>query len=401
MRKSFSRLFSKKSSRLALIIDLGTTNLKVSLVNDDLEIKVKETRSLHKHISKKSWVTQNPDEMITNVKSLIRKIAKQYPRHTANVQVIGITNQRETTVLWNKKTGKAIYNAIGWEDRRTEKLCAEFRKKISRDDITNRTGLILDPYFSATKIRWILEHCREAKKLLSDNLLAFGTPDSWLVYNLTKEKNHYTDFTNASRTLLFHIKDKVWDQWLMSFFGVFPSMMPAIKKSFDCYGTLEKKIIGREIPIMAILGDQQASLYAAGNKQGTTKITYGTGAFLMQNVGKKFFKSKYFFTTLAAGSKNSINYALEAKIAPCGDLVQKTLGNTKKMTMAMRQIAKNINHYLKHLPFQYKTIYIDGGVARDGIMKQEQQRISKVRIIEQKNFETTTLGTAKLLFDNI
>ena len=266
---------------------------------------------------------------------------------------LGITNQRETTICWDKKTTKVLYPAIVWEDQRTLKLCANLSKKFSTKKIKTKTGLNFSPYFSASKANWILKNVSKTKILASKNLLAFGTLDSWLVFKLTGGKNHLTDFTNASRTLLFNIRTLRWDKELLSLFEIPQNILPEVKNSFSFFGCLDKNIIGLDVPIFAIIGDQQASLYAAGTQLGATKITYGTGAFILQNLGKNIYLDKYLFTTLAVGIKGAPVYALEGKVAECGDLITPTLGDDKKMKRAIKKITLNVNELLHHFPQNY------------------------------------------------
>lgn len=395
-----SHLFTRHDHPLALIIDAGTTNIKVSLLNRDLNIVAMESAEIEKRVRRHGRVEQDPEEIFIITRRLIRRLLKKNQHELPRVRGIGLTNQRETTILWNKRNGRPVHAAILWLDTRTKQMCAQLRREVSEKAIRQRTGLVIDPYFSATKIRWLLQNIVGAQVLLDFRELAFGTVDSWLIYRLTGGRVHATDYTNASRTLLFHIRDHVWDQWLLQFFHIHPSMLPEVKKSFDNFGLTDKKVLGYELPIQVVMGDQQASLYAVGNRAGATKITYGTGAFILQNIGRRFFTDEKLYTTLAVGRHNRPAYAVEGKVSPCGDLVKKVLGNEKRMRQAMRRIARHVDQYLKHLPKKYHRIVIDGGVTRDGIMADEQARVSSVPIIQQPHFEVTTIGTAKLLFDN-
>ncbi len=314
---------------------------------------------------------------------------------------MGITNQRETAICWDRKTAKAIYPAIVWEDKRTSRLCTSLRKKVSVQKIKTKTGLCLSPYFSASKINWILQNNPKATIFISKNRLAFGTVDSWLVFKLTSGKNHSTDYTNASRTLLFNIKTLKWDEELLSLFKIPQNILPEVKGSFSFFGRIDKNIVGLDIPILAIMGDQQASLYAAGTHPGTTKITYGTGAFILQNLGKNFYFNDYLFTTLAVGNKSTPVYALEGKVAKCGDLITPAFGNDKEMKKAIKKIATEVNGLLHSFPRNYDKIIVDGGVSQADFLITEQERISKIKIQRQKSFEGTAMGTAKLIFDNL
>ncbi len=393
--------YSKMINPLVLIIDAGTTNVKAFLIDERLNILSKEIVRLKKNFPKKGWVEQNPEEIFISAVRLLRKIIKQNKNQLKQIIGLGITNQRETTICWDKKTAIAIYPAIVWEDKRTLKLCTVLSKKTSAQTIKIKTGLNLTPYFSASKVNWILKNVRKAKTLILKNRLAFGTVDSWLIFKLTGGKNHLTDYTNASRTLLFDIKTLKWDKELLSLFKIPQNVLPEAKSSFSFFGHLNKNIIGFDIPILAVIGDQQASLYAAGNQIGTTKITYGTGAFILQNLGKNIYLDKYLFTTLAVGIKNKPIYALEGKVAECGDLITPTLGNDKKMEKAIKEIALKVNMLLHYFPQNYDKIVVDGGISQAEFLITEQERISQIKIRRQKSFEGTAIGTAKLIFDSL
>lgn len=393
--------YSKTIDPLVLIIDAGTTNIKVFLVDEKLNILCKKVIRLKKDFPKKGWVEQDPEEIFKSAVSLLRKIIKKNKNQLKQIIGLGITNQRETTICWDKKTTKAIYPAIVWEDKRTLKLCTVLSKKVSAKKIKIKTGLNLTPYFSASKVNWILKNVPQAKALIPKNRLAFGTVDSWIVFKLTGGKSHITDYTNASRTLLFSIKTLEWDKELLSLFKIPQNILPEVKSSFSFFGRLDKNIIGLDIPILAIIGDQQASLYAAGTQLSTTKITYGTGAFILQNLGKKFYLDKYLFTTLSVGIKGMPVYALEGKVAECGDLMTPTLGNDKEMKKAVKKIAFKVNELLHYFPRNYDKIVVDGGVSQAELLITEQERISQIKIQRQKSFEGTAIGTAKLIFDNL
>ncbi len=386
---------------LVLIIDAGTTNIKVFLIDEKLNILCKKAIKLKKKFPKKRWVEQNPEEIFKSVVNLLQKIIKKNKTQLEQIIGLGVTNQRETTICWDKKTTKVIYPAIVWEDKRTLKLCEVLSKKISAQKIKIKTGLNLTPYFSASKVSWIIENVPGAKALIAKNRLAFGTVDSWIVFKLTGGEGHMTDYTNASRTLLFNIKTLKWDKELLSLFKVPQNILPEVKNSFSFFGHLDKNIIGLNIPILAIIGDQQASLYAAGDQLGTTKITYGTGAFILQNLGKKFYLDNYLFTTLAVGNKSTPVYALEGKIAECGGLITPTLGNDKEIKKTIKKIAFKVNELLHHFPQNYDKIVVDGGVSQAEFLITEQERISQTKIQKQKSFEGTAIGTAKLIFDNL
>lgn len=398
--KHFLR-FSEINKPLVLVIDAGTTNLKVFLVDWELNVIDKAVAKLKKKFPQKNRVEQNPEEIFKVAVKLLKKIFEKNKNRASNILGLGITSQRETIVAWDKKTGKPVYPAIVWEDERTKEFLRSLKKKIPAAQIKSRTGLDLVPYFSASKMSWILENVPEAVPLLRKKRLAFGTIDSWLIFRLTGGKSHFTDYTNASRTLLFNIKTLRWDKKLLSLFNVAGSALPKVKKSFSFFGETDKDVLGQRLPILAVLGDQQASLYAAGSKNGTFKITYGTGAFILQNIGKRFQIRKELFTTLAAGSKNSVVYALEGKVSSCGARVAPVLRNARKKRKIISQIAKDVDKVFRLFPQKYTRIVIDGGVSRAPETAEEQSKISGVMVVRQKYFEGTALGVAKLIFDNL
>ena len=235
---------------------------------------------------------------------------------------IGITNQRETTILWDKKTGKHIYNAIVWQDRRTEEYCKKIKKK--ENLIRKKTGLFIDPYFSATKIKWILENVPKAKNLLKKKQLLFGTIDSFLIWKLTNGKVHATDATNASRTMLFNINKNNWDNEILKIFKINKNILPVVKNSADDFGYTSKKVIGEKIPISGVLGDQQAAAFGqACFEKGSVKSTYGTGAFVIMNTGnKKLISKNKLLTTICYRLNNKNTFAIEGSIFVAGAGVQ-------------------------------------------------------------------------------
>ncbi|MEK7087851.1 MAG: FGGY family carbohydrate kinase [Patescibacteria group bacterium] len=391
----------KTTGPLVLVIDAGTTNVKVFLINGELDIAYRKTVALGKWFPKRGWVEQNPEEIFGSVERLLREAIAENKAFLERIVGLGITNQRETTVCWDRGTGRPIYPAIVWEDERTLRQCAALSRRISNRKIRMKTGLTLAPYFSASKISWIIQNVPRAKTLISANRLAFGTVDSWLTFRLTGGKNHLTDFTNASRTLLFNIRSLRWDRELLALFEIPPAVLPEARPSFSFFGRLDEDIFGLGIPIMALAGDQQASLYAAGARPGVTKITYGTGAFILQNVGARFFSDNHLFTTVAAGTKRVPLYALEGKVAGCGSLVAPILGRDREMKRAIAKIALKVNRLLRHFPKGYDKIIVDGGISQANFMISEQGRVSKTPIQRQRHFEGTALGVAKLIIENM
>ena len=276
--------------KFLVAIDQGTTSTRVILFDLAGNIKFTSQLEFNQYFPKNGWVEHNPNEIwLTTLKGL-KKVIKKASILKGKILSIGITNQRETTIIWNKKTGKAIYNAIVWQDRRTQEYCEKLKKKNYEKVFRKKTGLFIDPYFSATKIKWILENVKNAKKLLKSNNLLFGTVDTFLIWKLTDGKYHLTEATNASRTMLFNINSSKWDDEILKKLKISKNILPEVKNSADNFGSTNKKIVGTEIPISAVLGDQQAA--AVGQscfEKGSVKSTYGTGAFVIMNtVLKKF-----------------------------------------------------------------------------------------------------------------
>jgi len=310
--------------KFIISIDQGTTSSRAILFNTKGKIIFVSQYEFKQYFPKNGWVEHNPNEIwLTTLKALKNVIAKA-KKIKGNIISIGITNQRETTILWNKKTGKPIYNAIVWQDRRTQEYCKLLKNKKYENSFRKKTGLFIDPYFSATKVRWILDNVKESKKLLKSNNLLFGTVDTFLIWKLTKGKQHLTEATNASRTMLFNINNNKWDQEILKKLNIPKNILPDVKNSADDFGKTDKKIIGKEIPISAVLGDQQAA--AVGQtcfEKGSIKSTYGTGAFVIMNTGSNKINSKNkLLTTVCYRLNNKTTYALEGSIFIAGAGVQ-------------------------------------------------------------------------------
>ena len=276
------------------------------------------------YFPRNGWVEHNPNEIwLTTIKAL-KQVIKKAISLRGNILTIGITNQRETTILWNKKTGKPIYNAIVWQDRRTQEYCKSLKNKNYENIFRKKTGLFIDPYFSATKIKWILDNVKVSKKLLKTNNLLFGTVDTFLIWKLTKGKQHLTEATNASRTMLFNINNNKWDNEILQKLKIPKNILPEVKNSADNFGKTDKRVTGKEIPISAVLGDQQAAAVGqACFEKGSIKSTYGTGAFIIMNTGSKKINSKNkLLTTICYRLNNKTTYALEGSIFVAGAGVQ-------------------------------------------------------------------------------
>ena len=310
--------------KFIISIDQGTTSSRVILFNTKGRIEFVSQYEFKQYFPKNGWVEHNPNEIWSTTLKALKNVINKANKIRGRIISIGITNQRETTILWNKKTGKPIYNAIVWQDRRTQEYCKKLKNKKYENDFRKKTGLFIDPYFSATKVRWILDNVKESKKLLKSNNLLFGTVDTFLIWKLTKGKQHLTEATNASRTMLFNINNNKWDNEILKKLNIPKSILPEVKNSADDFGKTDKKITGKEIPISAVLGDQQAA--AVGQtcfEKGSIKSTYGTGAFVIMNTGSKKINSKNkLLTTICYRLNNKTTYALEGSIFIAGAGVQ-------------------------------------------------------------------------------
>ncbi|MEI7824749.1 MAG: glycerol kinase GlpK [Chlorobiaceae bacterium] len=298
-----------------LAIDQGTTGTTCILYDRDGQVIAKAYRELTQSYPRSGWVEHDPEEIWQSVVQCVRELKAQYLQQ---ITAIGITNQRETTILWDKKTGRPVHHAIVWQCRRTSDLCCRYAT--AGELITSKTGLPLDAYFSATKIRWILDHYPD----LNPETLLFGTVDSWLLWKLTGGTLHATDFTNASRTLLYNIREKRWDDGLLDIFAIPKSLLPEVRNSMDDFGrvTALKELDG--VPIAAVAGDQQAALFGqCCFEPGSIKNTYGTGCFMMMNTGDAFIRSQHgLLTTLALNAEGKPCYALEGSVFIGGAVMQ-------------------------------------------------------------------------------
>ena len=304
-------------------LDLGTTSARCIIFDREQNIVSIAQKEFPQIYPKAGWVEHNPiDLYVTQYGVLIEAITKM-GINTKDISGIGITNQRETTIVWDKETGLPIHNAIVWQCRRTTDLCDELRKdKMLTAYVKENTGLLIDAYFSATKIKWILDHVKGARKKAKEGKLLFGTVDTWLIYKLTNGSLHITDYTNASRTMLYNIKKLEWDQHILNTLDIPPSMLPKVCSSSELYGYA--KINGIEIPISGIAGDQQAALFGqACFDQGNIKNTYGTGNFILMNTGPNIIQSKNgLLTTIAYGLDGTVTYALEGSVFIGGAVLQ-------------------------------------------------------------------------------
>ncbi len=437
-----------------LSIDAGTTGVTVLLINKETNVIAKAYRELKQYYPHSGWVEHDSEELILKTKDAIKEVITIVS--PSEISGIGITNQRETIVLWDKKTGKPINNAIVWQCRRTTERCNELKQQGLEKTIKEKTGLVLDPYFSATKIEWILQNIVNCVDELGGEAIhdiLCGTIDTWLVWNLTKEKVHVTDTSNASRTMLFNIHTKEWDEELLSLFNISRTMLPTVKQSSEVYGYLE--INGVKIPIAGIAGDQQAALFGqCCFDAGTIKNTYGTGCFLLLNTGEKAIASHNLLTTIAWTINNKTIYALEGSVFIAGAAVQwlrdglKIIKTAEETEILAHSLKENENVYFvpaltglgcpywdpnargmiigitrgttsthiaratlegiayqtkdiietmkKEAGIEIKELKADGGAAANGFLMQFQADILDTKIIVPKNRETTALGAAFL-----
>ena len=339
--------------KFIVAIDQGTTSTRAILFDTKGNIKFISQFEFKQYFPRDGWVEHNPNEIWSTTLKVLKKVIKRASNLKGKIISIGITNQRETTILWNKKTGKPIYNAIVWQDRRTMEYCKFLKKKNYEKIIRKKTGLLIDPYFSATKIKWILENVKISKKLLKKNNLLFGTVDTFLIWKLTKGKKHLTEATNASRTMLFNINNNRWDDKILKKLNISKDILPEVKNSADDFGFTNKKIVGKELPISAVLGDQHAAAVGqACFEKGSIKCTYGTGAFAMMNTGsKKIYSKNKLLTTICYRLNGKNTYALEGSIFIAGAGVQwirdklKLINNAYE-TDKIAKSKKNIGIYI-------------------------------------------------------
>ncbi len=436
-----------------LSVDQGTTSTRSILFDLKGKPVFVSQKEFKQYYPKDGWVEHNPEEIWVTTKKVIKEIINKNKKIKGNILTIGITNQRETTLLWDSKTGKCIYNAIVWQDRRTTNLCNKLKKKGLENLIKSRTGLLLDPYFSATKIKWIIENIPSAKKLLKKNRLLFGTIDTYLIWKLTKGKIHATDSTNASRTMLFNIKKNCWDKKILKLLKIPESILPNVKNSADNFGFTDKSITKKSYPINGVIGDQQAATVGQSCFQkGSTKITFGTGAFIIMNTGNNKINSKNkLLSTICYRINNRTTFALEGSIFIAGASVQwlrdklKIIKSAKITEKISKKQINNNNVYLvpaftglgapywkpnvrgiltgltrdtgrneiiratlesvayqtsdllnamKKDGLKSSVIKVDGGMANNYWFVQFLTDILNIKVIKPKVYETTSLGAA-------
>lgn len=303
-----------------IALDQGTTSSRALLINEVgklIDVKQKEFKQI---FPKQGWVEHDPIEILNTQLEVFEELISNISLN--DIISIGITNQRETTVIWDKETGKPLYNAIVWQDKRTSGICDQMKKDGLESYTRENTGLVIDSYFSATKIKWIIENVEGVKTKINENKVLFGTIDTWLIYNMTSFKNHVTDYTNASRTMIYNIKNLEWDDKLCDYLKIPKSILPEVINSSSDFGNFNYN--GFEIPINGVAGDQQAALFGQSCfEDGMVKNTYGTGCFLLMNTGKNFKLSENgLITTLACSFDDKVNYALEGSVFIAGAAIQ-------------------------------------------------------------------------------
>jgi len=308
-----------------LSLDQGTTSSRAILFNKKGEIVHSAQKEFTQHFPKPGWVEHNAQEIWGSILAVIATCLSEADVKPEQIAGIGITNQRETTVVWDKTTSKPIYNAIVWQSRQTAEICDELKEKGYGEMVREKTGLLIDAYFSGTKVKWILDNVEGAREKAENGDLLFGTIDTWLVWKLSGGKAHVTDYSNASRTLMFNIHDLQWDDELLDMLTVPKSMLPEVRPSSEVYGeTIDYHFFGQNVPIAGVAGDQQAALFGqACFGEGMAKNTYGTGCFMLMNTGEKAVASEHgLLTTIAWGIDGKVNYALEGSIFVAGSAIQ-------------------------------------------------------------------------------
>jgi glycerol kinase len=311
--------------KFILSLDQGTTSTRAILFNKNGDIFHTAQKEFTQIFPNPGWVEHNANEIWGTVLSVIASVLSESGTKPEQIEGIGITNQRETAVVWDKETGTPVYNAIVWQSRQTSGICDELKEKGYNDIFREKTGLLIDAYFSGTKVKWILDHVDGAREKAEQGKLLFGTIDTWLIWKLSGGKAHVTDYSNASRTLMFNIYDLKWDEELLEILGVPASMLPEVKPSSEIYAhTVDYHFFGKEVPIAGAAGDQQAALFGqACFEEGMAKNTYGTGCFMLMNTGEKAVPSNAgLLTTIAWGIDGKVEYALEGSIFVAGSAIQ-------------------------------------------------------------------------------
>jgi glycerol kinase len=443
----------KIKKKFIVAIDQGTTSSRAILFNNQGKLLFKSQLEIKQYFPKNGWVEHNPEEIWNKTKKVLVDAVNKSKKLKGDILTIGITNQRETTILWDRVTGKPVYNAIVWQDRRTADFCKKFRSNKREQIINKKTGLLIDPYFSGTKIKWIIEKVPKAKKLLKKKRLLFGTIDTFLLWRLTKGATHATDATNASRTMLYNITTNNWDTQILKSLKIPLHILPIVKNSSDDFGITQKSITGQSYPITAVVGDQQAATIGqCCFKRGSVKSTYGTGAFVLMNTGyKKIYSKNRLLTTICYRLNGKSTYALEGSIFIAGAGVQwirdkmkliKKASDTEKVTKSLKSnsgvylvpafvglgapywdskargvlsgLTRNTGtkeiiraiiestayqsydlfNAMKKDGLKVKVIKIDGGMAKNNWFSQFLSSILNIKVYRSQTDETTALGVA-------
>ena len=439
-----------------LALDQGTSSSRAIVFDGHGQAKAVSQKEFTQIFPKPGWVEHNPMEIWSSQASVIAEAITSIDINGLNIAAIGITNQRETTIVWDAETGTPVYNAIVWQDRRTSEYCDSLKRDGRTDLIRSKTGLIIDAYFSATKIRWILDNVEGARQKAEEGKLRFGTVDTWLIWMLTRGEVHVTDVSNASRTMLFNIHTLEWDKELLTLFNIPESMMPQVKSSSEVYGYTKTTLFAHEVPIAGIAGDQQAALFGQMcTEPGSVKNTYGTGCFLLMNSGERpIMSSNNLLTTVAWKIGDKVNYALEGSIFVAGSVVQwlrdglgiiKSSSEVEELAASVPdnggvyfvpaltglgaphwdQYAKGsvyglsrgttaahiaraalegiafqtmdiVNAMQKDAEITLKELKVDGGASRNNLLMQFQADILGTSVIRPTVTETTALGAAYL-----
>lgn len=444
------------NEKLILALDQGTTSSRAILFNKSGEIKFVSQKSFEQIFPTPGWVEHDPNEIWSSQISVAAEVIAKAGISGLEVAAIGITNQRETTIVWDKHTSEPIYNAIVWQDRRTSKYCDELKSQGHTDEIKQKTGLVLDAYFSATKLKWILDNVEGAREKAEAGDLCFGTVDTWLIWKLTRGKMFITDVSNASRTMMFNIRTMDWDDDLLKLFNIPRAILPEVKQSSEVYGETSTTLFSTKIPIAGIAGDQQAALFGQMcTKPGMVKNTYGTGCFLLMNTGNEAVYSKNnLLTTIAWKINGEVSYALEGSVFVGGAAIQwlrdglKIIHDSSEVSTLAETVEDNGGVYfvpaltglgapywdqyargtiigvtrgttdghiaratLEGIAFQVYDIVkameadaetqstelrVDGGASASNLLMQIQSDLFGFKIIRPKTLETTALGAAYL-----
>ena len=443
-------------AQFIVALDQGTTSSRALVFDKNGKTKSIAQKEFRQYFPKPGWVEHDANEIWSSQMAVTIEAVSKAKLQADHIAAIGITNQRETTIVWNRKTGEPIYNAIVWQDRRTAEYCDQLINEGWEDKIREKTGLVIDAYFVATKVKWILDNIKNARKLAEKGDLVFGTVDSWLIWNLTNGKKHITDYTNASRTLLFNIHTLDWDDELLELFDIPKSMLPELCDSSGEIALTSGMLFAKKIPITGVAGDQHAALFGQMcTKEGMVKNTYGTGCFLLMNIGKKPLVSKHrLITTIAWKIGEDIQYALEGSIFISGAVIQwlrdglgliKSAEESEKMATTVKDTdgvyfvpaftglgapywnqhargtmvgitrgtsaAHIVRASLESIAFQtydvlkameadsnitIRELRVDGGATDNEFLMQFQSTILNTRIVKPQTSEVTALGAAYL-----